>query len=577
MKTSQFFLNTLKDNPSDADLVSQRLMVRAGLIHKLGSGLFTWMPLGFRVLQKVEAIVREEMNRIGALQIVMPNVQPAELWQETGRWNDYGTELLKIVDRHERAYVFAPTHEEVITHIARGELRSYKQLPVCFYQIHTKFRDEIRPRFGVMRAREFLMKDAYSFHLDNASLAETYQKMYDAYTRIFTRLGLDFRAVEADTGSIGGAVSHEFQVIADAGEDALVFSDSSNYGANLEKAEALAPKNSPSVSQKTKELIHTPGKRTIKAVCEFLKLPETQSIKVLLVKGTENDMVALVLRGDHEVNPIKAEHHPLIAVPFTFADEKLVESKVGCAVGYLGPIGLTEKNIPVIVDRDAAVLTDFCCGANQVEYHLVNVNWQRDCPLGEVFDLRNVVTGDLSPDGNGTLVIKRGIEVGHIFQLGNKYSTSMNATVVDEKGQPVMMQMGCYGIGVSRTIAAAIEQHHDEHGIVWPTAMAPFQIALVPMNYHKSQRVREATDTLYRELQEAGFEVLLDDRNERAGVLFADMDLIGIPHRLVLGERGLDNGLIEYKARVAKEVQEVKLTDLMSFLDTILRVKHYIE
>jgi prolyl-tRNA synthetase len=570
MKTSQFFLNTLKENPADADLVSQRLMVRAGLINKLGSGLFTWMPLGFRVLQKVEKIVREEMNRIGALELMMPNVQPAELWQETGRWQDYGNELLKIIDRHERAFVFAPTHEEVITHIARGELRSYKQLPVCFYQIHTKFRDEIRPRFGVMRAREFLMKDAYSFHIDNASLAQTYQKMYDAYTRIFTRLGLDFRAVDADTGSIGGAVSHEFQVIADAGEDALVFSDSSNYGANLEKAEALAPKNTHSTTQKIKELIHTPGKRTIKAVCEFLQLPETQSIKVLLVKGKQRDMVALVLRGDHEVNPIKAEHHALIAAPLTFVDEKLVESKLGCPVGYIGPIGLAEKGIPVIVDRDAAVLTDFCCGANQVEYHFINTNWQRDCTLGEIYDLRNVVTGDLSPDGNGKLLIKRGIEVGHIFQLGDKYSKIMHATVVDETGQPVTMQMGCYGIGVTRTIAAAIEQHHDEHGIIWPAAMAPFQIALIPMNYHKSPRVREAIDKLYAELQEAGFEILLDDRNERAGVLFADMDLIGIPHRLVLGERGLDNGVIEYKGRVSKDTQEIKLIDLVNFLQEIL-------
>ena len=566
MRASQFFLNTLKDNPADADLVSQRLMVRAGLIHKLGSGLFTWMPLGFRVLQKVEAIIREEMNRIGALELMMPNVQPAELWQETGRWEDYGNELLKITDRHKRNFVFAPTHEEVITHIARGELRSYKQLPVTFYQIHTKFRDEIRPRFGVMRAREFLMKDAYSFHIDHASLSETYKKMYEAYTCIFTRLGLDFRAVDADTGSIGGAVSHEFQVIADAGEDALVFSDSSSYGANLEKAEALAPATQTSTPQKTKELIHTPGKRTINAVCEFLKLPAAQSIKVLLVKGTKDDMVALVLRGDHEINPIKAEHHPLIATPLTFADEKLVEQKIGCPVGYIGPIGLAEKNISVLVDRDAAVLANFCCGANQAEYHFIHTNWQRDCKLGEIVDLRNVVTGDLSPDGNGTLIIKRGIEVGHIFQLGDKYSKTMNATVVNESGEPVTMQMGCYGIGVTRTIAAAIEQHHDEHGIIWPTAMAPFQIALVPMNYHKSQRVREATDQLYKELLSVGYEVLLDDRNERAGVLFADMDLIGIPHRLVLGERGLDNGIIEYKARTSKEVEQIELTELLNFL-----------
>lgn len=566
MKASQFFLNTLKENPSDADLVSQRLMIRAGLINKLGSGLFTWMPLGYRVLQKVETIVREEMNRIGALELMMPNVQPAELWQETGRWEDYGNELLKIIDRHERAFVFAPTHEEVITNIARGELRSYKQLPVCFYQIHTKFRDEIRPRFGVMRAREFLMKDAYSFHIDHASLRETYQKMYGAYTNIFTRLGLDFRAVEADTGSIGGSASHEFQVIADAGEDALVFSDSSEYGANIEKAEALAPQRNCSVSTKEKQLIHTPGTRTIKTVCEFLKLPEIQSIKVLLVQGKKHDMVALVLRGDHEINLIKAEHHSLIAAPLTFVDENLVAQKIGSPVGYIGPIGLAEKGIPVLVDRDAAVLHDFCCGANQVEYHFTNTNWERDCQLGEVVDLRSVVTGDLSPDGQGKLVIKRGIEVGHIFQLGDKYSKAMNATVIDEHGKHISMQMGCYGIGVTRTIAAAIEQHHDEHGIIWPEAMAPFQIALIPMNYHKSQRIREATDKLYTELQNAGYEVLLDDRNERAGVLFADMDLIGIPHRLVLGERGLDQGMIEYKARTSQDVKQIALTELLTFL-----------
>jgi prolyl-tRNA synthetase len=458
----------------------------------------------------------------------------------------------------------------VITNLARHELRSYKQLPVCFYQIHTKFRDEIRPRFGVMRAREFLMKDAYSFHLDHASLDKTYQDMYNAYNKIFTRLGLDFRAVEADTGSIGGAVSHEFQVIADAGEDCLVFSDGSNYGANIEKAEALAPKAATSVAQAAKELVHTPGKRTIKAVCDFLKLPETQSIKVLLVKGKQHDMVALVLRGDHEINPIKAEHHALIAAPLTFVDEKLVEQKIRCPVGYIGPIGLAEKHIPILVDRDAAVLVNFCCGANQVEHHLVNTNWQRDCKLGEVVDLRNVVTGDLSPDGKGKLMIKRGIEVGHIFQLGDKYSKAMNATVVDESGQPATMQMGCYGIGVTRTIAAAIEQHHDEHGIIWPTAMAPFQIALVPMNYHKSQRVREAADQLYKELLSVGYEVLLDDRNERAGVLFADIDLIGIPHRLVLGERGLDAGTIEYKARTAKEVEQIELAELLNFLQRTL-------
>ena len=566
MRSSQYLLGTVKEDPADAELVSQKLMIRAGLIRKLSSGIFTWLPLGYRVLQKVETILREELNKIGAMEIQMPNVQPAELWQQSGRWEKYGNELLKIYDRAERGFVFAPTHEEVITTLIRNELRSYKQLPLSLYQIHTKFRDEIRPRFGVMRAREFIMKDAYSFSLDVDSMQQTYEQMFQAYHRIFTRLGLDFRAVAADSGAIGGEISHEFQVIADAGEDALVFSDASDYAASMEKAVALAPQQRPSPTA-TMELVETPGCTTIQAVCECLNMPSERSLKALLVKGTEDEIVALFLRGDHELNSIKAEHHPLIAAPLEFADEKMIAANIGSPIGYIGPIGLSKKNIPILIDRDAAALADFCCGANLANKHYINANWERDCPLAEVIDLRKVVTGDASPDGKGKLHIKRGIEVGHIFQLGDHYSKLLNATVIDENGKAIPLQMGCYGIGVSRIIAAAIEQHHDARGITWPEAIAPFSIALVPMNYHKSHRVREFTEQLYQELLAANFAVLLDDRRERAGILFADMDLIGIPHRIVIGERGIDAGIVEYKARTAEDIQTIPRDDILSFLE----------
>ena len=456
----------------------------------------------------------------------------------------------------------------MVTDIARSELRSYKQLPLTLYQIQTKFRDEIRPRFGVMRAREFIMKDAYSFHIDDASLEETYEQMFQAYVNIFTRLGLDFRPVEADSGSIGGETSHEFQVIADAGEDALVFSDSSDYAANVEKATTIAA-DKQTASGAEMQKVSTPGTQTIEAVCAFLTLPPQKSIKALLVKGANDPIVALFLRGDHTLNEIKTEHHPLIAAPLEFAEQTSIEKIIGCAPGFIGPIGLAEKGIPVIVDNDAAVLADFCCGANEVDHHIINVNWDQDVLIGEIADLRNVVAGDKSPDGKGTLQIKRGIEVGHIFQLGDKYSSSMGAKVLNDAGKAVALKMGCYGIGVSRVIAAAIEQHHDARGIIWPLAMAPFQIVIVPMNYHKSHRVREFTDTLYQDLMQQGYEVLLDDRRERPGILFADMDLIGIPYRLVIGERGIDNGVIEFKARTEVDNQEINITELDTFLKKV--------
>ncbi len=568
MRTSHYLLGTVKENPVDAELVSQKLMIRAGLIRKLSSGIFTWLPLGYRVLKKVETIIRQELDRIGGLEIQMPNVQPAELWQESGRWEKYGNELLKIYDRAKRGFVFAPTHEEVVTTLMRSELRSYKQLPMKIYQIHTKFRDEIRPRFGVMRAREFIMKDAYSFDLDFAEMQKTYEEIFQAYQAIFTRLGFDFRAVAADSGAIGGEISHEFQVIADVGEDTLVFSDGSNYAANIEKATALAPTERRSASAKMKK-VATPNCKTIAKVCHFLDMPRQQAIKALFVKGNKHKIVALFLRGDHELNAIKAEHHPLIAVPLEFVAEDILTNKLNCPPGFLGPIALQEKDIPVIVDRDAAALADFCCGANEIDQHYINANWDRDCVLDEITDLRNVVAGDLSPDGNGKLHIKRGIEVGHIFQLGDHYSKMLNATVIDQQGKAIPLQMGCYGIGVSRIIAAAIEQHHDERGIIWPEAMSPFNVALVPMHYHKSHRVREFTERLYQELLAAGFEVLLDDRRERPGILFADIDLIGIPHRIVVSERGIDAGTVEYKARTANDMQNLNRNTLLDFLQKV--------
>ncbi len=561
MRTSRFLLATLKETPADAEVVSHQLMLRAGMIRKLASGLYNWLPLGLRVLRKAEAIVREEMDKSGAQELLMPIVQPAELWQETGRWEAYGPELLRLKDRHQRDFVLGPTHEEVITDLVRKELRSYRQLPANFYQIQTKFRDEIRPRFGVMRAREFLMKDAYSFHIDQASLEETYQVMYDTYHRIFSRMGLEFRAVEADTGAIGGHASHEFHVLAESGEDAIAFSSESDYAANVELAPALPPSEPRPEPSESLRTVDTPGARTIAEVAAALGVPAARCVKTLLVKGTETEAVALVLRGDHELNEIKAEKLPEVAAPLTFVDEATVRRLTGAAPGSVGPVGLS---IPVIADHAAAVLADFVCGANEDGKHLTGVNWGRDLPEPRTADIRNVVEGDPSPDGKGVLSIKRGIEVGHIFQLGTKYSEAIGATVLDEGGHAVLLTMGCYGIGVSRVVAAAIEQNHDARGICWPLALAPFQVALVPINMHKSQRLREAAEALYAELTAAGIEVLFDDRKERPGVMFADMELIGIPLRVTLGERGLDKGVAELKGRRDETHEEVPLERLVA-------------
>lgn len=561
MLTSQFLLANLKETPSDAELVSHQLMLRAGLIRKLASGLYTWLPMGVRVLKKVEAIVREEMERAGALEILMPAVQPAELWEETGRWKDYGNELLKIKDRHDRLFCFGPTHEEVITSLMRNELNSYKQLPLNCFQIQTKFRDEIRPRFGVMRAREFMMKDAYSFHVDTASLAETYEVMKQAYAATFTRLGLRFRAVLADTGQIGGAYSHEFQVLADSGEDVVVYSDGSDYAANIERAESLAPKMDRQASNKAIDKIATPGLKTIQALADKMNFAPEKGVKTLIVKGVRDSLVALVLRGDHTLNTIKAEKCEEVAVPLTMATDEEINAAIGCGPGSIGPVNLP---ISYIVDRDAACLVDFTCGANEDDFHFVNVNWERDVACEHIADLRAVVEGDLSPDGQGKLRFARGIEVGHVFQLGDKYSRSMNLTVLGEDGKALHPQMGCYGIGVSRIVAAAIEQNHDENGIIWPYAMAPFQVMIVPMQMHKSYRVRETAMKIYAALKEAGFEVLLDDRKERPGVMFATADLIGIPHRLVVSDRGLDTGTIEYKARNQVESEVIALDQVIN-------------
>ncbi len=564
MRTSQFPLQTLKETPADAEIASHQLMLRAGLIRKLASGLYTWLPLGLRTLRKVEAIVREEMDRAGARELLMPAIQPAELWQESGRWEKYGPELLRITDRHQREFCFGPTHEEIITDLARNDLRSYKQLPATYYQIQTKFRDEIRPRFGIMRAREFLMKDAYSFHLDQASLQETYDRMHQAYSRIFQRCGLDFRAVQADTGSIGGQASHEFHVLADSGEDAIAFSTESDYAANRELAEALAPtgKRPPPSQELTR--VETPDQHSIEAVSRFLGCPVSSCLKTLIVNGAEaGSLVALLLRGDHELNEIKAEKLAQVAAPLTLASEASIRAAIGCGIGSIGPVGL---EIPVIADRSALHLADFVCGANRDGQHLTGVNWGRDLPEPAVADLRNVQEGDPSPDGRGRLTLARGIEVGHIFQLGKNYSEAMKACVLNEQGQSVTMTMGCYGIGVSRVVAAAIEQNHDERGIIWPTALAPFQVALLPMKLNKSYRVREAVEKIYGALQDLGIEVLLDDRNIRAGVMFADMELIGIPHRIVLGERGLDEGQAEYRGRQESETRMIPIDQLVSFV-----------
>jgi prolyl-tRNA synthetase len=561
MRTSNYLLATLKQTPADAEVISHQLMLRAGMIRKVTSGIYTWLPLGLRVLRKIEAVVREEMNRSGALEVLMPSIQPAELWQESGRWDAYGNLMLRIKDRNERDFCFGPTHEEVITDLVRNEIHSYKQLPRNFYQIQTKFRDELRPRFGVMRAREFTMKDAYSFGLTAESLAESYEAMYQAYTRIFTRLGLKFRAVLADTGDIGGSFSHEFQVLANSGEDLIAFSDGSDYAANIEKAESLAPipsTEAPAALQK----IATPNVHTIDELVAHQKIDIKKTVKTLLVKGRQHPLVALVLRGDHTLNAIKTEKHPLIAAPLTLVEEPAVRAALNCGFGSIGPVKLS---LPTVVDKDAAALANFSCGANEDGYHLLNVNWQRDAELSNVFDLRNVVAGDPSPDGKGTLQLTRGIEVGHVFQLGEKYSEALGATVQDEKGETVTLKMGCYGIGVSRVVAAAIEQNHDEQGIVWPEPIAPFQIALVPIGYDNPV-VRVATDKLYDTLLAAGFDVLLDDRDERPGVKFADMELIGIPHRLVVSERGLKTNSVEYKHRKGGEAHVVAFESVLEVL-----------
>ncbi len=563
MRLSAYPIPNLKETPADAEIISHQLMLRAGLIRRLAAGLYTWLPMGLRVLRKVEAIIREEMNRAGALELLMPTVQPAELWQESKRWEEYGPELLRLKDRHERAFVYGPTHEEVITDLARREIKSYRQLPTNLYHIQLKFRDEIRPRFGVMRAREFIMKDAYSFHVDEASLDEGYRAMYDAYTRIFTRMRLDFRAVLADPGAIGGTGSQEFHVLAASGEDAIVFSDGDEYAANLEKAEALAPPGPRAAPAQPKAQVPTPNVRTIAELAAQLGVEPRRCLKTLVVEGRDGGLVALVLRGDHELNAIKAQQQTAVASPLKMAAPERIARELGAEIGFLGPVGL---RCPVIADHSALALADFVCGANVRDAHLTGVNWLRDLPEPAAADLRNVVAGDPSPSGRGRLSIARGIEVGHIFKLGSKYSAAMKAEVLDEQGRSAPLLMGCYGIGVTRVVAAAIEQNHDERGIIWPEPLAPFDLALVPINFQKSGRVREAAETLYAELGAAGLEVLFDDRDARPGVKFADADLYGIPHRIVVGERGLDAGTLEYRHRRASESEEIGLANAVATL-----------
>ena len=563
MRLSQYPISTLKEVPGDAEVVSHQLMLRAGLIRRLAAGLYVWLPMGLRALKKVEQIVREEMNRAGALELCMPTVQPAELWVESGRWSKYGPELLRFKDRHERDFVYGPTHEEVITDIARRELRSYKQLPVNFYQIQFKFRDEIRPRFGVMRAREFIMKDAYSFHTDEASLAEGYRLMYDAYTRIFTRMGLKFRAVQADGGSIGGDTSQEFHVLADSGEDAIVISDGDGYASNLETAATLAPAAARAPAAQPLTKVPTPNARTIAEVSALLGVSPAQCVKTLLVEGSDGDVVALVIRGDHELNAVKSQKLDGVASPLRMAGAERIRAASGAEPGFIGPIGFKGK---VYVDHAAAHLADFVCGANEKDMHYRGVNWGRDLADPQSVDIRNAQAGDPSPTGRGTLQIARGIEVGHIFQLGRLYSAAMNASVLDEQGKALTMFMGCYGIGVTRVVAAAIEQNHDANGIIWPAAIAPFQVILVPINYQKSARVQETADALYRDFNAAGIDVLLDDRDARPGVKFADSELLGIPHRIVIGERTLAAGNLEYRHRRETESTEIPAADPVGYI-----------
>ena len=562
MKSSDFLISTVKEAPNDAQIISHQLMIRAGLISKLASGLYSYLPMGLRIIQKVEKIIREEMNKSKALEVLMPVAQPAEIWKESKRWEEYGPELLRFKDRHDRDFCLGPTHEEVITKIAKQYLRSYKQLPINLYQIQTKFRDEIRPRFGVMRSREFIMKDAYSFHIDEQSLNETYQLMHQTYCNIFDRIGFDYRPVLADSGTIGGDSSHEFHVLAESGEDAICFSDGSDYAANIERVETL-PQGEPKSAEKALELVETPGVKTIADVCNLLKVEPINSIKTLIVEGNDNNLVALVLRGDHELNEVKASKIDGVKQPLHMAEEGVVKKQLGCSFGSIGVVNL---EIPVIVDFAAAALSDFICGANEDDKHFVGVNWGRDTKKIIASDLRIVVSGDPSPDGKGNLEIKRGIEVGHIFQLGTKYSDSMNANVIGEDGRSVNMNMGCYGIGVTRIIAASIEQNHDDRGIIFPEAIAPFQLVIVPINYNKSSRVKALADQLYMDCIEQNIEVLLDDRKERPGIMFADSELIGIPHRLVISDTHADNGKIEYKSRKMPDKVEVDFNEVVSYI-----------
>lgn len=563
MKLSQLLTSTLREAPADAEIVSHKLMLRAGMIRQLAAGIYTWLPLGFRVLKKVETIIREEMNSVGAQEILMPAVQPAELWHESKRWEHYGPELLRINDRHEREFCFGPTHEEVITDLVRREIRSYKQLPVNFYQIQTKFRDEIRPRFGIMRSREFLMKDAYSFHLSDESLQETYQQMHKTYSKIFTRLGLQFRAVIADSGNIGGNKSHEFHVLAESGEDQIVFSENGEYAANLEQAEALVSQESRPEPSKKIKTFDTPNQKTIEEISKFLNINTNQCLKTLIIKSEDDGLIALVLRGDHELNRAKTEKLSGVMKPLTFANNDEIMSTIGCDAGSIGPIDIS---IPIYIDHEVKNMSDFVCGANVNGKHLTGVNWERDLPLPPTVDIRNVCEGDLAKDGSGKLEFARGIEVGHIFQLGTKYSSSMKATCLDQTGKTVTLTMGCYGIGVSRIVAAAIEQNHDEKGIIWPSSIAPFQLALIPINMHKSIRLRKAVMLFYDELVANNIDVLLDDRQERPGVMFSDIELIGIPHRFVFSEKGFDAGEIEYKARRDTENKNIQIKKAVAFI-----------